>query len=64
MYLQTLRLTVTAVRNVIDKSLAERDANIEKMCTHIDKDIVSLGKEVKEVKQKSQVHAGCTYMYI
>ena len=40
---------------MIDKSLAERDANIDKMCTHIDKDIVSLGKEVKEVKQKAQV---------
>ncbi|XP_058967936.2 dynein axonemal heavy chain 6 [Pocillopora verrucosa] len=51
---QTLRPTVTAVRNVIDKSLAERDANIDKMCTHIDKDIVVLGKEVKEVKQKAQ----------
>lgn len=25
------------------------------MCTHIDKDIVVLGKEVKEVKQKAQV---------
>lgn len=59
MYLQTLRPTVTAVRNVIDKSLAERDANIDKMCTHIDKDIVSLGKEVKEVKQKAQVKLNC-----
>ena len=54
-FFQTLRPTVTAVRNVIDKSLAERDANIDKMCTHIDKDIVSLGKDVKEVKQKAQV---------
>ena len=59
MYLQTLRPTVTAVRNVIDKSLAERDANIDKMCTHIDKDVVSLGKEVKEVKQKAQVRLNC-----
>ena len=40
---------------MIDKSLAERDANIDKMCTHIDKDIVTLGKDVKEVKQKAQV---------
>lgn len=40
---------------MIDKSLAERDADIDKMCTHIDKDIVTLGKEVKEVKQKAQV---------
>ena len=51
--LQTLRPTVTAVHNVIDKSLAERDANIDKMCTYIYKDIVTLGKEVKEVKQKA-----------
>ncbi|XP_015770017.1 PREDICTED: dynein heavy chain 6, axonemal-like [Acropora digitifera] len=51
---QHIRPTVTAVRNVIDKSLAERDADIDKMCTHIDKDIVALGKEVKEVKQKAQ----------
>jgi len=63
-YLQTLRPTVTAVRNVIDKSLAERDANIDKMCTHIDKDIVTLGKEVKEVKQKAQVYTACTYNHI
>lgn len=60
--MQTLRPTVTAVRNVIDKSLAERDANIDKLCTHIDKDIVTLGKEVKEVKQKAQVYTA--YMYI
>ncbi|EDO31800.1 predicted protein [Nematostella vectensis] len=51
---QTLRPTVTAVRNVIDKSLAERDSNIDKFCTCMDKDIVQLGKDVKEVKQKAQ----------
>lgn len=31
------------------------------MCTHIDKDIVTLGKEVKEVKQKAQVYTAFTY---
>lgn len=41
---------VIVVRNVIDKFLVERDVNIDKMCTYIDKDIVILGKEVKEVK--------------
>ena len=43
------------MRNAIDKSLAERDANIDKFCTHLDKDIAELSKEVKEVKQEAQV---------
>ncbi len=41
--------------NAIDKSLAERDANVDKFCNHLDKDIAELAKEVKEVKQESQV---------
>ncbi|KAK3733193.1 hypothetical protein QZH41_008554, partial [Actinostola sp. cb2023] len=51
---QTLRPTVTAVRNVIDKSLAERDANVDKFCSCLDKDIAILGKDLKEIKQKAQ----------
>ena len=43
------------VRNAIDKALAERDANIDKFCTHLDKDIAELSKDVKEVKQEAQV---------
>ncbi len=46
---------MTGVRNAIDKSLAERDANIDKFCTSLDKDIALLGKEVKRVKQEAQV---------
>ena len=53
--LQTLNPSITGVRNAIDKSLTERDANIDKFCTHLDKDIAELGKEVKEVKQEAQV---------
>jgi len=43
------------VRNAIDKSVSERDANIDKFCSHLDKDIAELGKEVKAIKQESQV---------
>ena len=43
------------MRNAIDKALAERDANIDKFCTHLDKDIAELAKEVKQVKQEVQV---------
>ena len=44
-----------AVRNSIDKSLAERDQNVDKFCSSLDKDIADLGKEVKQVKQDAQV---------
>ena len=52
---QTLNPNITTVRNAIDKALTERDSNIDKFCTHLDKDIAELGKEVKEVKQEAQV---------
>ena len=44
-----------AVRNSIDKSLAERDQNVDKFCVSLDKDIAHLGKDVKLVKQEAQV---------
>ena len=52
---QTLSPSINNVRNAIDKSLAERDANVDKFCTHLDKDISELAKEVKECKTESQV---------
>lgn len=60
--LQTLGPSITNVRNAIDKALAERDANIDKFCTHLDKDIAELGKEVKEVKQEAQVTTFYTHV--
>ena len=54
---QTLNPSIHNVLNCIDKSLAERDSNVDKFCTHVDKDIAELHKEVKEVKQESQVGA-------
>ncbi|XP_050398729.1 dynein axonemal heavy chain 6 [Patella vulgata] len=51
---QTLGPSITNVRNAIDKALTERDANIDKFCSHLDKDIAELAKDVKEVKQEAQ----------
>ncbi|XP_043915244.1 dynein axonemal heavy chain 6 [Protopterus annectens] len=50
----TLRPSVTAVRNGIDKAVGERDANVDKFCQRLDKDISGLNKEVKNVKQQIQ----------
>ena len=52
---QTLSPSVTAVRNAIDKAVGERDANVDKFCNHLDKDISELNKDVKSIKQESQV---------
>ena len=43
---QTLTPSVNNMLQAIDKSLADRDANIEKFCAHLDKDIASLSKKV------------------
>ncbi|XP_077994098.1 dynein axonemal heavy chain 6-like [Glandiceps talaboti] len=51
---QTLNPSVSAVRNAIDKAVGERDANIDKFCNSLDKDIAELNKDVKEIKQESQ----------
>jgi dynein heavy chain len=52
---QTLSPSIINVKNAVDKSLTERDANIDKFCNSLDKDIAELAKEVKEIKQESQV---------
>lgn len=46
---QSLGPSITRVRNAIDKSLAERDGNVDKFCVRLDKDIAELSREVKEV---------------
>ena len=43
---QTLTPSVNNMLQAIDKSLADREANVEKFCAHLDKDIATLGKEV------------------
>ena len=44
---QTLTPSVNNMLQAIDKSLADRDANIEKFCAHLDKDIATLSKKVQ-----------------
>ena len=53
--LQTLAPSINAVLNVIDKASAERDSNVRKFCQSLDKDIVELGKELKEIKSQANV---------
>ena len=52
---QQLNTTVNNVHNAIDKSVSERDINIEKFQEYLRKDIEELNKEVKDIKQESQV---------
>lgn len=51
----TLKPSIVAVRNVIDKAVGDRESNITRFCQHLDKDILELNKDVKELKQQAQV---------
>ena len=39
----------------MDKGVSNREQYIDKFCRHLDKDIVELGHDVKEIKNNSQV---------
>ncbi len=54
---QTLFKTITDCRNSIDKSLTEREANINNFCLLLNKDISSLTEQVRSIKQQAQVSA-------
>ncbi|KAL7988579.1 hypothetical protein Chor_007498, partial [Crotalus horridus] len=47
----SLKPTIVAVRNAIDKSVGERDASIIKFCQLLDEDVHDLNEEVKEDPQ-------------
>ncbi|OAF67572.1 hypothetical protein A3Q56_04705 [Intoshia linei] len=51
---KTLSGSINKVLGLIDKSLAERDQNLDCFCTKIEKDILELTHEVKKVK--SEIH--------
>lgn len=51
----TLKPSIVAVRNAIDKAVGERDTSITQFCQHLDQDVLELNEEVKEVKQQAQV---------
>ncbi|KAG7265209.1 hypothetical protein CRUP_027698, partial [Coryphaenoides rupestris] len=50
----TLRASVAAMQSAVDRSVEERDANVDRFCGCLRKDIVELNQEVKTVKQKAQ----------
>ncbi|XP_066516038.1 dynein axonemal heavy chain 6 isoform X2 [Hoplias malabaricus] len=50
----TLRPSIMAVKNAIDKAVGERDANVDKFCQHLQQDISQLNKEVMRVKQQAE----------
>ncbi|KAG9342632.1 hypothetical protein JZ751_016069 [Albula glossodonta] len=57
----TLKPSITRVRNAIDKAVGEKDANITKFCQHLQQDITELNKEnrlildIKADRQKVKV---------
>ena len=50
----SLTTTLNGCRNAMDKALTERDSNVTKFVTLLDKDIELLTQEVRQIKQDSQ----------
>ncbi|KAM5227834.1 dynein axonemal heavy chain 6 [Ctenodactylus gundi] len=50
----TMKPSITAVRNAIDKAVGEREASIKQFCQHLGKDLEELNNEVNEVKLQVQ----------
>lgn len=51
----TMKPSIVAVRNAIDKSVGERDATIARFCQLLDIDVHDLNEEVKIVKRQAEV---------
>lgn len=54
----TMKPSIVAVRNAIDKSVGDRDASIKQFCLHLGKDLEELTVEVNDVKLQAQVSQG------
>ncbi|XP_044515237.1 dynein axonemal heavy chain 6 [Gracilinanus agilis] len=50
----TMKPSLVAVRNAIDKAVSERDTSLKLFCQHLDKDVEELNKEVNEVQLLAQ----------
>ena len=43
------------LRAAVDKAAGNREQYVDKFCNNLDRDILELGKEVKEIKSQAQV---------
>ncbi|XP_007947093.1 dynein axonemal heavy chain 6 [Orycteropus afer afer] len=50
----TLKPSIIAVRNAIDKSVGDRDTSIKQFCLHLGRDLEELNNEVNEIKMQAQ----------
>uniref|UniRef100_A0A8C6R3K0 Dynein, axonemal, heavy chain 6 n=1 Tax=Nannospalax galili TaxID=1026970 RepID=A0A8C6R3K0_NANGA len=50
----TMKPSIVAVRNAIDKSVGDRESSIKQFCLHLGRDLEDLNNEVNEVKLQSQ----------
>uniref|UniRef100_A0A8D0VJ50 AAA+ ATPase domain-containing protein n=1 Tax=Sus scrofa TaxID=9823 RepID=A0A8D0VJ50_PIG len=50
----TMKPSIVAVRNAIDKSVGDREASIKQFCLHLGRDLEDLSNEVNEIKLQAQ----------
>uniref|UniRef100_A0A8C4FET8 Dynein axonemal heavy chain 6 n=1 Tax=Catagonus wagneri TaxID=51154 RepID=A0A8C4FET8_9CETA len=50
----TMKPSIVAVRNAIDKSVGDRETSIKQFCLHLGRDLEDLSNEVNEIKLQAQ----------
>ncbi|XP_008252409.2 dynein axonemal heavy chain 6 [Oryctolagus cuniculus] len=50
----TMKPSIVAVRNAIDKSVGDRETSIKQFCLHLGRDLEDLNNEVNEIKLQAQ----------
>ncbi|XP_032099375.1 dynein heavy chain 6, axonemal isoform X2 [Sapajus apella] len=50
----TMKPSIVAVRNAIDKAVGDRESSIKQFCVHLSSDLEELNNEVNEVKLQAQ----------
>jgi dynein heavy chain len=51
---QSLRPEVSRLRSAVDKAVSNREQYVDKFCSHLNKDIMELSQEVKDIKNEAQ----------
>lgn len=62
--IQSLRPEVSRLRSAVDKAVSNREQYVDKFCSHLNKDITELSREVKDIKNEAQVNIFVTSLTV
>lgn len=54
-FFQSLRPEISRLRSAVDKAVSNREEYVNKFCSNMNKDVMELSHEVKDIKNDAQV---------